>query len=54
MEVLSGIRIGEFLEKRIFKPLDMQDISFVVPDNKMERLAQIFSPKVRLKVQMRF
>lgn len=45
VEVLSGMRFGEFLEKRIFQPLDMQDTSFVVPNNKLDRLAQIYSPK---------
>jgi CubicO group peptidase (beta-lactamase class C family) len=45
VEVLSGMRFGEFLEKRIFKPLDMEDTSFVVPKNKLNRLAQIYSPK---------
>ena len=45
VEVLSGMRFGEFLEKRIFQPLDMQDTSFVVPKNKLDRLAQIYSPK---------
>jgi CubicO group peptidase (beta-lactamase class C family) len=45
VEVLSGMRFGEFLEKRIFQPLDMQDTSFVVPENKLDRLAQIYSPK---------
>jgi CubicO group peptidase (beta-lactamase class C family) len=45
VEVLSGMRFGEFLEKRIFKPLDMQDTSFVVPKNKLDRFAQIYSPK---------
>jgi CubicO group peptidase (beta-lactamase class C family) len=45
VEVLSGMRFGEFLEKRIFQPLDMQDTSFVVPKNKLDRLAQIYSPQ---------
>jgi CubicO group peptidase (beta-lactamase class C family) len=45
VEVLSGMRFGEFLEKRLFLPLGMTDTSFVVPDDKMERLAQLYSPK---------
>jgi CubicO group peptidase (beta-lactamase class C family) len=45
VEVLSGMRFSEFLEKRIFKPLDMQDTFFRVPKDKLDRFAQIYSPK---------
>ncbi|MFT5841116.1 MAG: CubicO group peptidase (beta-lactamase class C family) [Flavobacteriales bacterium] len=45
VEVLSGMRFSEFLEKRIFKPLDMKDTFFRVPKNKLDRFAQIYSPK---------
>jgi CubicO group peptidase (beta-lactamase class C family) len=44
VEVISGMRFGEFLEKRLFGPLDMNDTSFVVPADKMDRLAQLYSP----------
>jgi CubicO group peptidase (beta-lactamase class C family) len=45
VEVLSGMRFGEFLEKRLFGPLGMVDTSFVVPDEKWPRVAQLYSPK---------
>jgi len=45
VEAVSGMRFGEFLEKRIFAPLGMVDTSFVVPDEKWPRVAQIYSPE---------
>ncbi|MFT5677318.1 MAG: CubicO group peptidase (beta-lactamase class C family) [Paraglaciecola sp.] len=45
VEVLSGMRFSEFLQKRIFEPLDMEDTFFRVPKKKLDRLAQIYSPK---------
>jgi CubicO group peptidase (beta-lactamase class C family) len=45
VEVLSGMRFGEFLEQRLFAPLGMTDTSFVVPEEKLPRLAQIYSPE---------
>ena len=45
VEAVSGLRFGEFLEQRIFAPLAMVDTSFVVPEAKWDRLAQIYSPK---------
>jgi len=44
VEVLSGLSFGEFLRKRIFEPLGMRDTSFVVPEDKRSRLAQLYSP----------
>lgn len=45
VEVLSGMRFGEFLEQRLFGPLGMSDTSFVVPAEKMERLAELYTPE---------
>ncbi len=45
VEVLSGMRFGEFLEQRIFEPLGMIDTSFIVPVDKLDRLVQMYSPK---------
>jgi CubicO group peptidase (beta-lactamase class C family) len=44
VEVLSGMRFGEFLEKRIFAPLGMEDTAFRVPKEKENRLATLYSP----------
>ena len=45
VEVLSGMKFSDFLEKRLFKPLGMKDTSFIVPNNKLKRFAQLYSPK---------
>ena len=45
VEVLSGMKFGEFLEQRLFAPLGMTDTSFTVPAAKQPRLAQLYSPK---------
>ena len=45
VEVLSGQSFGEFLQERIFEPLDMPDTSFVLPTDKLDRLAQLYSPE---------
>ena len=45
VEVLSGMRFGEFLNSRLFQPLGMKDTSFVVPKEKLNRFAQLYSPE---------
>ncbi|MBV1877651.1 MAG: beta-lactamase family protein [Pseudomonadales bacterium] len=47
VEVLSGMKFSDFLQQRLFAPLDMQDTSFIVPAEKLPRLAQIYSPAGR-------
>lgn len=42
VEKLSGQKFGDFLEERIFKPLNMVDTDFHVPAEKAERLAQVY------------
>ena len=39
IEVLSRKPIDEFLQDRIFRPLDMRDTGFIVPDDKLSRFA---------------
>ncbi len=43
IEVVSGQRLGEFLDARLFKPLQMVDTGFVVPKERVARLAQPFA-----------
>jgi CubicO group peptidase (beta-lactamase class C family) len=43
VQKLSGMPFEEFLEKRIFKPLNMVDTGFYVPAEKLGRLAQFYS-----------
>lgn len=43
VEVVSGKPLGEFIQERIFMPLAMTDTAFVVPGDKVQRLAQPFA-----------
>jgi len=45
VEVLSGMRFGDYLQQRIFAPLGMTDTSFLLPENKRDRLAKLYAPK---------
>lgn len=42
VEVVSGMRFGDFLKERIFEPLGMKDTDFYVPEDKQERLAKVY------------
>lgn len=44
IEVASGMRFGEFLEEKIFKPLGMKDTAFYVPQEKQARLSKVYEP----------
>jgi CubicO group peptidase (beta-lactamase class C family) len=39
IEVVSGQPLDKFLQDRIFRPLDMHDTGFVVPEEKLDRFA---------------
>ncbi|HEX4985572.1 MAG TPA: serine hydrolase domain-containing protein [Burkholderiales bacterium] len=43
VEAISGMTLGEFLHERLFKPLGMADSAFIVPQDKVARLAQPFA-----------
>jgi CubicO group peptidase (beta-lactamase class C family) len=43
IEVISGMTLGQFLQERIFTPLAMTDSAFIVPQEKLDRLAQPFA-----------
>ena len=45
IEKISGMKLSEFLQKRIFEPLGMNDTSFYVPDEKQHRLAKAYWAK---------
>ncbi|HEX5321160.1 MAG TPA: serine hydrolase domain-containing protein [Stellaceae bacterium] len=52
VEKLSGMKFGEFLRKRLFEPLGMNDSAFWVPEDKTERFTACYQPEGRaLKVQ---
>lgn len=42
IETVSGMRFGDFLQERIFMPLDMKDTGFYVPADKQSRLAKVY------------
>ena len=42
VEVVSGMRFGEFLKKEIFDPLQMNDTGFGIPESKMPRLSATY------------
>lgn len=42
VEVVSGMRFDRFMEERIFKPLQMHDSHFYIPQDKLERLAAVW------------
>lgn len=44
VEVVSGESFPDFLEKRLFGPLGMEDTSFYMPEEKMDRLALAYEP----------
>ncbi|HVY05478.1 MAG TPA: serine hydrolase domain-containing protein [Burkholderiales bacterium] len=43
VEAISGKSLGEFLNERLFTPLGMKDSAFIVPQDKLARLAQPFA-----------
>lgn len=42
IEVASGMRFGDFLQKNIFEPLGMKDTGFYIPQEKQYRFAQSY------------
>ena len=45
VEVVSGMSFDRFLSERIFKPLQMVDTSFEVPEAKWDRFAVAYTPE---------
>lgn len=51
VEVLSGKSFDQFLQERIFAPLEMNDTGFVVPASKKDRLATLYTLTKEGKLQ---
>lgn len=45
VEVVSGMSFGDFLSKKIFQPLGMNDTYFNIPKEKQNRLVSLYSQK---------
>ena len=45
VEVVSGMTLDEFFRERIFKPLRMKDTHFFLPEEKVSRLADVYTFK---------
>ncbi len=43
VEVVSGMPFDRFLEERIFRPLEMEDTFFYVPEDRRHRLAALYA-----------
>lgn len=43
VEAVSGATLGQFLQERLFAPLNMTDTAFLLPNGKATRLAQPFA-----------
>lgn len=43
VEAISGLPLSQFLQQRLFAPLGMKDSAFIVPQDKVGRLAQPFA-----------
>jgi CubicO group peptidase (beta-lactamase class C family) len=44
LEAVTGKTLEEFYQERIFKPLGMQDSSFYLPKNKLDRFVTLYRP----------
>ena len=44
VERVSGEPLKDFLERKIFDPLGMEDTFYVVPEEKLDRVASVYSP----------
>jgi len=51
VEVLSGKSFDQFLQERIFAPLEMNDTGFIVPASKKDRLAKLYTLTKEGKLQ---
>jgi len=53
VEVASGTSLDAFFAERLFKPLDMKDTAFFVPDDKLERFAANYASNRRGKLTLK-
>lgn len=44
IEIISGMKLSEFMKKEIFEPLGMKDTAFYVPSDKWDRFSRLYMP----------
>lgn len=52
VEVISKQSIDQFLTERIFRPLQMHDTYFYLPENKLARFAALYRPDANRKIEI--
>ena len=52
VEVMSGQTLDVFLRERVFKPLDMPDTHFYLPESKLHRFAALYRPNEAGKIEL--
>lgn len=52
VEVMSGQTLDQFLQERIFGPLDMTDTHFYLPESKLDRFAALYRPNAEGTVEL--
>jgi CubicO group peptidase (beta-lactamase class C family) len=52
IEIISGNTLDEFLRERIFRPLQMNDTYFYLPETKLPRFAATYRPNSDLKIEL--
>jgi CubicO group peptidase (beta-lactamase class C family) len=52
VEEMSGMTLDKFFRERIFKPLDMTDTHFYLPESKLHRFAALYRPGEENNIQL--
>ena len=52
IEVVSGMNLAEFLDKKLFDPLGIKDTHFYIPDDKADRLVKVYSEWEKGKLEI--
>ena len=52
VEVMSGQTLDVFLRERVFKPLDLPDTHFYLPESKLHRFAALYRPNEAGKIEL--
>jgi len=53
IEIVSGMSLKDFFQKRIFDPLGMKDTYFYLPENKKSRLAMLYTEDSSTKLPVK-